>query len=1419
MKRYMLLFIMTLAVSPLFGQQAMALAEQLEWAAPAEGKRIIATLTEAGEPAVHELIAALSEANDRKTNLASFALDGLTRHVTRPGAEAERKALAHALATGLPLAADDVAANVILQELQYCGTDAEIPALEAQLTLEKRRPYAIRAITAIGTPAAVTVIVNAVAKVDAAARLDYVTAVTTLRAKAAAPALMETLKAVPPHRRPAVMHALAVCAHEPAAELLFDALKSTVKTERDGARAALVNLAVNLKSEKPEAAAQLAYRHLQAESSEAALRAVTLCCSETDAIPLLTNTILPGDAVLRNAALNQLQELQGDRATRAAIVLLKTGRDNSDMLTDVLDMLGRRGDKAAWADIAALAAHENADVRLHAIGALVQLDAAQAMPLLVEAMKQADATTANALMNLLKSLNTNVLHKQLADILPTATPHGQAAICELFASRNVADANSLMLPLVTAKESAVRKAALKALEVTVTPQDLPALLTVLPKMEKAADQRGIQAVLTALATKDAEAAAVLVDAVKTQDGAAHRILLALMPRIGTDAAFDALTADLDNADADMRTAAVRSLADWPNQKATPLLKTWAGRQDEPVNRVLALRGLVRLAAQDDGRTLPSRAEALADAAALCTEPDERKLVLGSLNTLHVDAALEKLVLPALDDEELVPEATQAALQIVAQDGTGRLLCTSSTARTTLRKVLTVCKDEALAAQAKSLLERMPPHGINLAIGKPVTTTCAHEDNHTPDKAVDGIIDKDNNAWFGVPYPCSITVDLEQEEDISAVRPIFYWDETRYYAYTVEISTDGKTWTQIVDASDNTAVATEDGIRHLLIPSVRARHVRLNILKNSANTSVHLVELEVYSETATARPAQGPNLLLRQPVTAASPQEQHFSPDRVTDGKIGKWDGWHTDVCPTWVKVDMQQTALIDTIRVIFFWDETRTYSYNIEVSEDDKNWTKVADVPDNPDVSEAYGFVHTFDPVKARYVRLNVTKGVMGRYVHVVELEAYAAGKAPQVLPSAEPRKVNLPPLPEADADGFRNLFNGKDLYGWGGSVNGYGVKDGGIMYCNPKIGGYIYTIWQFADFVLDFEFKLDEAANNGLAIRAPTEGDAAYVGMELQIIDNEGYKARTNGALAPWQHHGSVYGVVPAKQGALKKAGEWNHQVVTAIGPHVKVVLNDQVITDTDLSKITETADGKGLDVHKGIRRRFGHIGWLGHGDYVEFRNIRIKELEPYEQGPFNIPPEGFHNLFNGKDLDGWKGLVANPEVRAQMTAEQLAEAQKAADADMRAHWHVVDGMLEFDGKGQALCTAKDYRNFELLVDWKISAGGDSGIYLRGSPQVQIWDAVQWKIGSGGLYNNEKNPSQPSWTMDNPVGKWNRFKIRMVDDKVSVWLNGTQVVDNVVMENYWNRAIPIYPKGQIELQNHNSRLWFRNVFIRELED
>lgn len=219
---------------------------------------------------------------------------------------------------------------------------------------------------------------------------------------------------------------------------------------------------------------------------------------------------------------------------------------------------------------------------------------------------------------------------------------------------------------------------------------------------------------------------------------------------------------------------------------------------------------------------------------------------------------------------------------------------------------------------------------------------------------------------------------------------------------------------------------------------------------------------------------------------------------------------------------------------------------------------------------------------------------------------------------------------------------------------------------------------------------------------------------------------------------------------------------------------------------------------------------------DYL--KQALIKHINELPKGP------GFVSLFNGKDLSGWKGLVENPIKRAKMSAKELSVAQQKADELIHSGWYVKDGVLYFNGKGDNIATLKQYGDFEMLVDWKLSPvgkEGDAGIYLRGTPQVQIWDTsrvnVGAQVGSGGLYNNQQYESKPLKVADNALGEWNTFRIIMKGDKVTVYLNGQLVTDNVTLENYWDRSQAIFPVEQIELQAHGTEVAYRDIYLKEI--
>ncbi len=201
---------------------------------------------------------------------------------------------------------------------------------------------------------------------------------------------------------------------------------------------------------------------------------------------------------------------------------------------------------------------------------------------------------------------------------------------------------------------------------------------------------------------------------------------------------------------------------------------------------------------------------------------------------------------------------------------------------------------------------------------------------------------------------------------------------------------------------------------------------------------------------------------------------------------------------------------------------------------------------------------------------------------------------------------LSAPPI-AADEEGFESLFDGTSLDGWvllGQHGRGY-LVDGGKIVCPRGSGGNLLSAAEYSDFVLRFEFKLESGSNNGLCIRCPLAWrNLAYDGNELQIIDNTAERYKN---IEPWQKHGSLYHVAPAKTGALKPVGEWNAQEVTADGTRIRVVLNGVAILDVDTSDVSDRSI---LARHPGLKRKSGHVGFLGHNEPVEFRNIRIRRL-----------------------------------------------------------------------------------------------------------------------------------------------------------------------------------------------------------------
>ena len=225
----------------------------------------------------------------------------------------------------------------------------------------------------------------------------------------------------------------------------------------------------------------------------------------------------------------------------------------------------------------------------------------------------------------------------------------------------------------------------------------------------------------------------------------------------------------------------------------------------------------------------------------------------------------------------------------------------------------------------------------------------------------------------------------------------------------------------------------------------------------------------------------------------------------------------------------------------------------------------------------------------------------------------------------------------------------------------------------------------------------------------------------------------------------------------------------------------------------------------------------------------MKLYILLPFLCSSLAAAPEGFTNLFNGKDFEGWWGAsTENPAKYLALSAEKLAEKKTKSHTNINKHWSVKDGIIHNDGHGLFLTTEKNYADFELQLEYKLDPKADSGIYLRGIPQIQIWDTTKETSvslkhgaakGSGGLWNNPKGSAgrEPLVHADQPIGEWNKMTVKLVGEKVTVTLNGKTVIDQAKLFNYFDKKGPLPKAGPIQLQTHGAPMQWRNIFLKEL--
>ncbi|MBN1126651.1 MAG: DUF1080 domain-containing protein [Sedimentisphaerales bacterium] len=930
---------------------------------------------------------------------------------------------------------------------------------------------------------------------------------------------------------------------------------------------------------------------------------------------------------------------------------------------------------------------DQGNIRCSALSILVEAAGENAMDEVFEAMENPDPAMQARAMELVENIPGTSVTRKLLERLETAPLDTKLKLLTTLAKRGDTTALSGIMAGIRDKEEAVRMTAIDAAVILGQDEVVDDLLKILQKTEYPSDIKHIKNALLRIEGKkvmdkiadslpdmDTIARVALIEVlaqrrvekhinvilkqIESEDPIIRTGAFKALSKIGGQQALTAVVALKKSDNVDKRDTAVRTICEWQDAEAVEEILKIQAESDLLAYQVLATRRSVRLITQTDWPAA-MKVSALRRAMDNAKRIDEKRTILAGLGSVRdLDALMYATIL--LEDKELNQEAALAVVKIACPQNSEDKGLVGRTISLILKRATPKIVDMEVRKRIEDHLKNMPKaESSNLALGKPVSISCRSQGNQKPEFAVDGEVSNKGNSYWGDRWPSWFQIDLEQTVKVDTVHIYFYWDG-RYYQYDIELSEDGKNWKKVIDQSENTTAATATGVVHNFEPT-NARYVRVNILKNSANEAVHIVECKVYAggagrvEKPSSAAAQGEpqapegfvSLFNGRDLTGwkgllKGPYDNPIKRAELSQEKLVKlqeeadkymrdhwfvedgvlvFDGEGSSLATERRYGDFEMYADWKLLTAngdsglylrgspqVQIWDPAYWKIGSGGLYNNQKNPSKPTCIADNP--------VGTWNAFYIKMVGEKVTVKLNDiLIVDNVTLENYWDRNRPifpleqiELQCHGHPlgfRNISLREIPRPN--NFTSMFNGKNLIGWIGDTKGYKVEDGMIV-CKP--GGNLYLEKQYSDFHFKFDFKLTTNANNGLGIRAELNKDAAYYGMELQILDNTGSDYTK---LHPYQYHGSIYGIVPAKQGFLRPVGEWNHQEVIAKGPKIKVILNGTVIVDADIEQaVKEYKPGIMHDPksHPGLMNKKGHIGFLGHGSIVYFRNIEIMEL-----------------------------------------------------------------------------------------------------------------------------------------------------------------------------------------------------------------
>lgn len=1082
--------------------------------------RVLNELVELGPQGFEIMTQLLTPAGVGDDTAVRFALNSLARYTSNFGKEDARQLVENGLLAAIEAQTDTEVRTFLLNQLNLVGSDKSVNAIKKYLENAELTEPVAQTMVAIGSENAAAALFENFPKANTEDKITLTRALGELRYEPALNAITVAAGSDNTNQRKVALGALASFGNPDSYKLLHKAARDVdFKYEKTNAAEAFLVYSDRLAEKGETKLSQKALKAvMKANQSDDKLHNYTAALSVYarhfgfEAMPMLLKAVDSSNKEFRYGALNIAEKVGGVAATRQWIN--KAGSVSGEKKAEIIDMLGRRGDKLAIGFITGNLNDASSVVREDAIEALTRLQGREAVPVFLNHLEK--GSDINAVKTALLQLTEQKHLEPVAERMKKTSGATKAAFIDLIAAKSGNQYFNEVLSVIKSQNPAEKSAAFEALKNISTEQHLDALIQLLLNVDNDNEVQQVQQAVVA-AAKGVEAEKTengkLLGALKTTNKKER--ILAILPEIGGDVALQAVTGYFKNSTGNLKDTAFEALAGWKDYSAAASLYEVAESStgDYRSKAVSNFVRQVRTANLPDDQKLLQYRKIMPFA----SSANEKRQVINSIGNLNTFLSLVYLE-QFLDERELKQSAARAIMRIALPDSDGKNNFSGRKIQNVLERVASVLTGDESdydIININNYLAQMPKEEgfVSMFNGKNL------------------------EGWQGMLLDGN-PIKIARLSDAERAKAQEEANKKMFENWSVK---DG----QIVF----------NGRGANLVSAKKYKDFELIVdwkITREGDSGIYLrgtPQVQIWDTSLVRVGAQvgSGGLYNNNPDNIRDPL-------KVADNPVGEWNTFHIKMIGENVTVYLNGELVVDNVHMDNYWDRS------IPIFEE------------GTIELQAHGNELTF------------------RDIFVKEINTDEIGLTE-----------------EEKAEGFVSLFNGMNLDGWQGNTTDYFAENGELVV-QPKRGGHgnLFTEKEYSDFIIRFEFQLTSGANNGLGIRAPLTGDAAYQGMELQILDNT---APIYANLHEWQYHGSVYGVIPAKRGYLKPVGEWNEQEVVVQGTHIKITLNGAVILDGDIAEASKNGTLDGRD-HPGLKRETGYIGFLGHGSELKFRNIRIRDL-----------------------------------------------------------------------------------------------------------------------------------------------------------------------------------------------------------------